>query len=194
MADKVAGEPRAKAVVNSLRLNSHAGVSVDGAEGPGNYGLNKECMMTVLALKDQKVQANFALVQPSIADFPKILEALAKTCGDTNPPAVAALTESPGRPEMRRAATDAKKDPFPGAVPSDAKLNSLLRQMIRPTSDNATVDRLRKEMEDLVLKQPELRKQAVDGWVRVLHFGDHYGTEYARKTGRELLEKWKPAR
>ena len=34
----------------------------------------------------------------------------------------------------------------------------------------------------------DLKKQAADGWTRVLHFGDHYGTPYSRKIGQEFLD------
>lgn len=59
------------------------GVSSDGAEGPGAYGLNRKVSMTVLVGKEGKVVGNFALVQPSIpADGPKIIEAMAKALGE----------------------------------------------------------------------------------------------------------------
>src|SRR4029077_7454110 len=90
-SDRLSGEQRLKTVNGSLKLQGRVSLSPDGAEGPGNYGLNKECLMTVLAAKDNKVTANFALVQPGIADAPKIIEALARVSGDTNPPTAEAL-------------------------------------------------------------------------------------------------------
>src|SRR5262245_13338930 len=60
--DRLQGEQRVKAAAGSLRLQARVGLSVDGAEGPGNYGLNKECLMTIVAAKDNVVTANFALV------------------------------------------------------------------------------------------------------------------------------------
>jgi hypothetical protein len=47
-ADRLAGEQRVKAAARPLQLQSRVG-SLDGVEGPGNYGLNKECMMTIIA-------------------------------------------------------------------------------------------------------------------------------------------------
>ena len=85
-------------------------LSPDGAEGPGNYGLNKDCLMTIVTLKDGKVVANFALVQPGIADAPKVLAALAKTCGDENPPTLEALTaKQPGAGMARGRPAEAMK-------------------------------------------------------------------------------------
>ena len=96
-ADRLGGEQRVRAVNGSLKLKARVGLSPDGAEGPGNFGLNKECMMTIVMAKDNVVTANFALVQPGIADAPKVIAALAKTCGDLEPPNVEALTaKQPG--------------------------------------------------------------------------------------------------
>ena len=62
------------------------GISPDGLEGPGAYGLNRNVRMTVLIAKDNKVTASFALVQPSIrADAPKILAELVKVIGGKPP-------------------------------------------------------------------------------------------------------------
>ena len=47
--DRVAGEQRVKAAAGSLRLQSPVSLSLDGVEGPGNYGLNKDCLMTIVA-------------------------------------------------------------------------------------------------------------------------------------------------
>ncbi|MSU35163.1 MAG: hypothetical protein EXS36_08615 [Pedosphaera sp.] len=250
--DRVAGEARVKAVMSSLKLQSRVGLSLDGAEGPGNFGLNKECMMTVVIAKDNVVTANFALVQPGIADAPKVIEALAKACGDNAPPTVAQLTEQQtartgggermGRDGARadRVRTDTmdfskfdlssetglrdavkaligevqslrtevaalrgpmertsdapkRKESFPGAVPDDAKLNSLLRQFIRPTNDDAAVDKFMTEVETHIQGNANLTRQAMDGWTRVLHFSDRYGTPYSRKVGQAFLDKLKAA-
>jgi len=258
-ADRLEGEQRVKAAARSLQLQSRVGLSLDGVEGPGNYGLNKECMMTIIAARDNQVTANFALVQPGIVDAPKVIEALARLCDDPNPPTVEQLSErqmarAGGRERAGRMQRDEKtmergrdepvdfskldlnseaglreavraliaevrglraevnelrgrsappgkentgikpKEEFPGAVPTDPKLNSLLRQFIRPTNDDPTVDKLLAEIKSHIKGNPDLTKQAVDGWTRILHFGDHYGTDYARKVGREFLESLNQAK
>jgi hypothetical protein len=192
-ADRLAGEQRAKAVAGSLKLQSRVSLSLDGIEGPGNYGLNKECLMTIVVTKDGKVTDNFALVQPGIADAPKVVAALARTFGDDSPPSIEQLSGRPagreGADRPMRPAAAKGKDPFPGAVPADEKLVGLLRRFIRPTNDDATVDQVLQEVRAHIKGNAELRKQAIDGWTRVLHFGDHYGTEYSRKVGRAFLEE-----
>jgi hypothetical protein len=263
-ADRLEGEQKVKNASGSLKLQSRVGLSLDGAEGPGNYGLNKECLMTIVVAKDNTVTANFALSQPGIADAPKVLEALAKASGDANPPTVEELNQRqvarngggggrdsggmrrgqeggppprppvdlnrfdlnteeglrgavhaligevqglraeldavrggarpPQRPMQRENAPanpQAGKEPFPGAVPTDPKLEGLLRRFIKPTNDDATVDALLVEVKEHIKDNAELKQQAIDGWTRVLHFGDHYGTEYSRKVGRAFLEELK---
>ena len=158
--------------------------------------------MTVVISKENRVTDNFALVQPGIADAPKVLAALAKVSGDTNPPTVEALLPAAraermaARPGRERMQAPANSEPFPGAVPTDEKLQGLLRQFIRPTNDDATVDRVLEQVKEHIKDDANLKNQAIDGWVRVLHFGDRYGTAYARKVGGEFLQnlqKEKPA-
>ncbi len=193
--DKLEGERRVKAVTGSLKLQSRTGLSLDGAEGPGNYGLNKECMMTIVTAKENRVVSNFALVQPGIADAPKVIAALAQTCGDSNPPSVEKLSGPLGRgAEMRRDAAKGEgpsKDKFPGAVPTDERLNTLLRQFIKPDNSEARVNEVLAMVKKHIEGNPDLTKQAIDGWTRILHFGDRYGNEYSRKVGRDFLEKLK---
>jgi len=201
-ADRLAGEQRARAATQSLRLQSRVGLSLDGAEGPGNYGLNKDCLMTIVTARSNLVTANFALVQPGIADAPKVVAALAQTCGDTQPPAVSDLSPRPAdrtavRPNesmRRQESPKPDQEPFPGAVPTDDQLQFLLRRFIRATNDTATTDRILAEVQTHIRDKPDLQKQAIDGWTRVLHFGDRYGNDYSRKVGRAFLESLqKPA-
>jgi hypothetical protein len=79
------------------------GISTDGIEGPGAYGLNRKMTVTVLVAKEDKVTANFALVQPSVAvDAPKIIEAIAAAAG-VEPPSKEELEKliTPMRPARR---------------------------------------------------------------------------------------------
>ncbi|HUF61403.1 MAG TPA: hypothetical protein VMN36_04960 [Verrucomicrobiales bacterium] len=242
--DRLEGERRVRAASGSLKLQSRVGLSPDGIEGPGNYGLNKDCLITIIAAKDDTVMANFALVQPGIADAPSVVEALAKLCGDDAPPAIEELNRlhsartgaGRGPAEMRPEAargnapppavdweafdleteaglrsavraligevqtlrneiarrrdgptTGQPREEFPGAVPSDAVLQGLLRRFIQPTNDAAAVDALLQEAREHIGDDPGLRRQAIDGWTRILHFGDRYGTGYARQSGRAFL-------
>lgn len=253
-ADRLEGESRAKAALGSLRLQARAGLSVDGLEGPGNYGLNKQCMMTIIVTKENKVTASFALVQPGVADAPKVIEALAKACGDSAPPTAEQLQErkrgqagmtraragemqgnraalnreraqavdfskydldsetglrdavralvtevqslrgelaalrGTNTPTVRSEAT-ARPRELPGAAPTDAQLVSLLRRFIQPTNEDAAVDKALAEVEAYVKGNPDLTRQAIDGWIRVLAIP--YGTAYAQAAGKTFVDKLK---
>ena len=54
------------------------GISPDGREGPGSYGLNRNVAQTVLIAKDGKVLHNFAFTQPMLYSDPHFLGAIAQ--------------------------------------------------------------------------------------------------------------------
>lgn len=63
----------------SKRLSQSAtiGVSQDGREGPGNYGLNRNIAMTVLVAEDGTVKHNFPMPQSMLYPDPHLLGAVA---------------------------------------------------------------------------------------------------------------------
>lgn len=74
------------------------GVSVDGAEGPGAYGLNRNVNLTILVANDGRMVSNFALIQPSLTDGPKILTHVTRLIGGRVPTkAEMAFLSSPTR-------------------------------------------------------------------------------------------------
>jgi hypothetical protein len=99
-ADATASEAWAKRAAGALPRGVPVGISANGAEGPGAYGLNRKVAVTVIIAKDNQVTANFALVQPSIAaDAPQIAKAIAEVLGDQQPPTLEQLQKasSPAR-------------------------------------------------------------------------------------------------
>ena len=54
------------------------GLSPDGREGPGSYGLNRNVAQTVIVAKDGKVLHNFAFTQPMLYGDPHFLGAVAQ--------------------------------------------------------------------------------------------------------------------
>ena len=58
------------------------GVAVDGRDGPGVYGLNRNVAMTILVAKDGKVLHNFAFVQPMLYPDAHVLGAIAEAVGE----------------------------------------------------------------------------------------------------------------
>ena len=61
------------------------GISPDGREGPGSYGLNRNVAQTVIVAKDGKVLHNFAFTQPLLYTDPHLLGAIADAVGADAP-------------------------------------------------------------------------------------------------------------
>lgn len=155
-ADRLEGEQRGRAVAGSLKFQAPAGLSTDGAEGPGNYGLNKECLLTIVVAKDSKVTASFALVQPGIADAPKIIGALAKACGDEAPPTVEELQQRrmarngggrEGAPMRPQTARTVRPQPSVDITHIDLDTEEGMREAIRALTGE--VQSLRQEVNEL---------------------------------------------
>jgi hypothetical protein len=72
-------------------------VSVDGAEGPGAYGLNKQAELTILVARENRVLYNAALVDPNET----VTAAVEREIDAALPPPPALSPEEAGR-ELRR--------------------------------------------------------------------------------------------
>lgn len=72
---------QASRIVPHIPDNILLGVSPDGREGPGNYGLNRNVAQTILTVKDGKVLHNFALAQPMLSPDPYVLGGVAELIG-----------------------------------------------------------------------------------------------------------------
>ena len=97
--DATATEEWMKIAKGALPAGVPIGISTDGQEGPGAYGLNRKVQMTILVGKEDKVTANFALVQPSLqADGPKIAQAVVDALGGGKGPTIEELQKLDPRP------------------------------------------------------------------------------------------------
>ncbi len=79
--DRVEGERRMQQVVKSLSLVAASAVSVDGVEGPGAYGLNKQAGVTAILAKNGRVVFNRAIVQPGQSEAQRIVLEAIKLAG-----------------------------------------------------------------------------------------------------------------
>lgn len=84
-SDLSVAEQRLKRAVSWWKVGPPVGISIDGAEGPGSYGLNRNVNLTVLVANKGRVTSNFALVQPSETDAPKILKDVVALAGGRVP-------------------------------------------------------------------------------------------------------------
>ena len=93
LKQKVSGVARrvAQRVAKNIRL----GISPEGREGPGNYGLNRNVAQTILIAKDGKVLHNFAFTQPTVYANPHVLGAIAQAIGEDPASVEKWLNEAP---------------------------------------------------------------------------------------------------
>ena len=78
------------------------GLSPDGREGPGSYGLNRHVAQTVLIAKDRQVLHNFAFTQPMLYADPHFLGAIAQVIGEDPTSVEKWLNEAPADEERRQ--------------------------------------------------------------------------------------------
>lgn len=173
--DATAAEERIKRI--PLADATPTGVSMEGKEGPGSYGLNRKVTLTILVGKEGKVTANFALVQPSLqADLPKILKEVVAVAGGKVPK----LEEIAGAPEMIR------RDPKAG--PNLDELRGLIRPVIKLDAKPEEVDEAAAAVERYVAKNDAARKEVGRIANTIIDAGKvkDYGTPRAQ----EFLSKW----
>ena len=131
LKQKVSGV--ARDVAQSMPKNVLIGISPDGREGPGNYGLNRNVEQTILIAKDGKVLHNFAFTQPTVYADPHVLGAIAQAIGIDSASVEKWLNEAPADDQrMQR-----KKE----------KVEKQVEQV------NADLEKLRREFENVSAKQ-----------------------------------------
>jgi hypothetical protein len=161
------------------------GVSADGAEGPGSYGLNRNVTLTVLVGNKGKVTANFALVQPSLpADGPKILKAIVDVTGGGKVPTIAEIGGG-------RYAQDAGRN-MRNMQQKDPELATLLRAVINKQASEDDVSRAVSAVEKYVAEKPSARREIGQIATRIVNSDKltNYGTEAAQRTLRSWAKKY----
>lgn len=181
--DATAAESSLKRIKHALAEGAPIGISLDGREGPGSYGLNRNVTLTILVGKEGKVTANFALVQPSLqADLPKILEKVVAVAGGKVPK----LEEIAGAVPMGD-----KNAARPGSAPApaqDPNLRSLISPVIQKTATPEEVDKAAKALEEYIAKNEATKKEVGRIANTIIDAGklENYGTPKAQ----EYLKKW----
>lgn len=167
---------------NWMKRASHAlpkgvalGISMEGQEGPGAYGLNRNVSVTALIGNENKVTANFALVQPSVAaDAPKIAKAIVDALGGGKVPSLAELG-------ARGYSTRAERGQPKGRA-DDPKLDALLRSLIQK---DATAEQVQERIDAInayIKDKQEAQQRIGDIARRIINSGKlgNYGTEPAQ--------------
>jgi hypothetical protein len=181
--DTTATEELLKRASGALPKDVPITISPDGLEGPGAYGLNRKMTLTVLVAKENKVTANFALVQPSAqADAPKVAAAVAEVLG-LKPPTAKELG-------VEGEATAAR--PKAKAGGQDPNLGPLLRAVIRRDASKEEVDEAAKKVVEYIEKNAEAAAQVGDIAKRLVDGGKlgDYGTPPAQEHIRAWAKKY----
>jgi hypothetical protein len=182
--DATEAENTLKRIRHALTSEAPIGISIDGREGPGSYGLNRNVMLTILIGKQGKVTGNFALVQPSLqADLPKILESIVAVTGGTVPK----LEELEGMPDLVKMA---KREPQE-TQDKAPNLRPLLAPLIQKTATDAAVNEAAKAIEAFLEKDEAARKEIGRITKTIINAGklENYGTAHAQR----YLERWAKA-
>jgi hypothetical protein len=176
---------------NFLKRARHAfpvqvpvGISVDGREGPGAYGLNRNVELTILVAKENVVKASFALVQPSIqADAVRVAKAIAEAAGVGQAPTLADLgIGADGMPARARTAA------------GNPQLESLLRALIQRDTNDQAVQEAAAAIEKLIASNAAAKTQLGEITSRIVRAEKvpNYGTAAAQKYIRDWAEKYGP--
>lgn len=165
------------------------GISPDGKEGPGSYGLNRNVSLTVLICKDNVVTANFALVQPSVeVDGPRIFKAIANVLGEVKVPKIADY-----QPQLRGDAgkmkqKDGAKSREGAATAQHPQIRPLLSRVIQKTATDDEVIAAANKVEDFAAENPNFRVEIGDIARRIIA-ADKLGN-YGTSKCQEFLTKW----
>jgi hypothetical protein len=189
--DKAAAESYLTRAKGSLNFVVPVGVSVDGGEGPGSYGLNRNVELTILIAKENKVTANFALVQPSVTEAAKIAAEFAKLLDKPAPKqqqlerlATSQVMKMKGEMKRRSGATDEAP-----ARPSN-ELRELMRALIAPGIEESNMTDAIKAIDKWVGSDKKRQASLAKMSTAVLDRG--MGSEVAQKQIRQWQEKYTP--
>jgi hypothetical protein len=185
--DKSNANATLKRIRHGLAKDAPVGISVDGREGPGSYGLNRNVMLTILVGKDRKVTANYAIVQPSLqVDLPKILKSVVEVAGGEIPK----LESLEGMQEMMRQPASKEGE--------NVNLRSWLQPIIRLNAKKEDVEKAALEFEKFLEGNIPAQKEIGRITNTIINAGklENYGTattqEYFRKWAKQYPHDPKP--
>ncbi len=186
-SDATAAEASLLRIRHAMTPGVFTGVSVDGQEGPGSYGLNRKVALTILVAKDNLVTSNFALVQPSLqADLPKVLEGLVSVVGGTIPK----LEELEGMPAMRQRESNRESNRG-GNGEQRPNLRPLLQPLLNKQASADEIDAAAAVVERAVAEDMAMRRELGRACKTIVDANvlQNYGTV---KT-QEYFKKWAEA-
>lgn len=172
--DPPAMEKQVKNIERLMGKTALVGISTDGSDGPGTYGLNRNVLMTVLVTDKRKVVANFALTQPSLnVDGPKIAAPIAKLLGARKVPSLVDTSRMMNRTKQGQ---------------QNPNLRPLLQPLIQKTNTFEQTIAAAKKIEEFAAKDPVARGQIGDICRRIIKANklSSYGTPECQS----IMEAW----
>jgi len=165
------------------------GMSMEGKEGPGAYGLNRNMTLTVLVGSRGKVTGNFALLQPQLqSDGPGILKAIAEVTGGGDVPSMTELeTRYAGRTRMSRKQQGAGSEGN-ARRQQDPQLASLLRSVINKQASDEEVRKAASRVDEYVAGNETARKELLRR-VTALVNSERF-TSYGTAEAQKVLQEW----
>jgi len=165
---------------------AHMSVSLDGQEGPGQYGLNRNVDMTVLVAKNGKVLNSFALLGPNNTDAQKILSAIAEVIGKERPSYDQIRAEMRAERDRRRVARR-KESPVFKLAP-DEVLGTLMLNMVH--MEGATEERVQEASLKLIkwAGDDQDKRAALAKYCKALLNGNFEINRYARAALKQMSE------
>ena len=164
---------------HALNAETPTGVSLEGREGPGSYGLNRWVTLTILVGQDDRVMANYALVQPSLqVDLPKIVKSITEVIGGTVP----TMEELIGKETMRVMPGDKKGA---AAVPD---VSGLVRPLIQKKATDEELTQIAEKIEKAMEADEAVRSEIYR--IATTITGSGKLTDYGTAKAQEYLKKW----
>ncbi|HUP81401.1 MAG TPA: hypothetical protein VM260_22810 [Pirellula sp.] len=170
---------------HALHADTPTGISLEGREGPGSYGLNRLVTLTILLSKDDKVVANYALVQPSLqVDLPKIVKSITEVVGG----AVPSMEELIGKEGMR--AMQGEKKGAAAAPDVSGMVRPLIQKNLSDERVTVLADNIEKAMkgDEAVRREIYRIATAVTDGGKLSDYGTQKAQEYLTKWAKEKKE------
>jgi hypothetical protein len=180
--DLTEGENALKRVRHALTAGVPTGISIDGREGPGSYGLHRKVSLTILVGNQDRVTGNFALVQPSLqSDLPKVLESVVALMGGPMP-----KLEELVKPNEAARKADRMESASTRETPPN--LRPYLAPLIRLDAPPESVDKAAIAILEVIEKDGSAKTELVRIATTIVNSGrlESYGTPRAR----EWLAQW----
>ncbi len=166
---------------------SSVSVSVDGAEGPGYYGLNRNVAMTVVIAKGNEVVSNLVFNAPNGYDLEAIMVAVAKALGKSEP-TLSKIQQELKEERQRQAEKRLKASPVFKLAPNE-QLGRIMFGMVNARGNRSLIaQRLSKQFIDWASDSEE-RKSELRKYCKAVLEGDFNLNQYSRSALQKLVEE-----